>query len=172
MSPGFKFHDWELKGVPLRLEIGPRDLEAGVVVMSKRLNADPEEGKQTLPLEGLVESLPAILSEYQDFLLARATAFRDEHTLVVDDWDAFVAAVSTGWAVAFHCGKPACEDDIKALTQATPRNIPTDGARRDRRLRPLRRAVRVRQAGHLRACLLVRRTLDLGPRSTARAQPR
>ncbi|BEP12310.1 proline--tRNA ligase [Acidothermaceae bacterium B102] len=128
VSPGFKFHDWELKGVPLRLEIGPRDLEAGVVVMSKRLNADPDEGKQTLPLDGLVESLPAILSEYQDFLLARATAFRDEHTLVVDDWDAFVAAVSTGWAVAFHCGRPACEDDIKAQTQATPRNIPTDGA--------------------------------------------
>jgi len=128
VSPGFKFHDWELKGVPLRLEIGPRDLEAGVVVMSQRLTADPDEGKQTLPLDSIVEKLPAILDAYQDFLLARATAFRDEHTRVVDDWDTFVEAVATGWAMVFHCGRPECEDDIKALTGATPRNVPTDAS--------------------------------------------
>ncbi|MDX6206062.1 MAG: prolyl-tRNA synthetase [Frankiales bacterium] len=128
VSPGFKFHDWEMKGVPLRLELGPRDLEAGHVIMSKRLTADPDEGKTELSLATVVTELPAILEAYQDFLLARATAFRDEHTQLVDDWDAFAAAVSTGWAVAFHCGRPECEDDIKALTQATPRNIPTDGA--------------------------------------------
>jgi prolyl-tRNA synthetase len=127
VSPGFKFHDWELKGVPLRLEIGPRDLEAGVVVMSKRLTATEDEGKTSLPLDTVVEQLPAILDAYQDFLLARATAFRDEHTQVVDDWDTFVDAVATGWATVFHCGRPGCEDEIKALTGATPRNVPTDG---------------------------------------------
>ena len=128
VSPGFKFHDWELKGVPLRLEIGPRDLEAGVVVMSKRLSADPDEGKTPMPLDTVVEALPGILEDYQGFLLARATRFRDEHTRTVDDWDGFVDAVSTGWATVFHCGRPECEDDIKALTGATPRNVPTDGA--------------------------------------------
>jgi prolyl-tRNA synthetase len=128
VSPGFKFNDWEMKGVPLRLELGPRDLEAGVVVMSQRLNADPEAGKQQLPLATVVADLPGILQGYQHFLLARAAAFRDEHTQVVDDWDSFAAAVSTGWAVAFHCGRPSCEDDIKAQTQATPRNVPTHGA--------------------------------------------
>ena len=128
VSPGFKFHDWEMKGVPLRLELGPRDLEAGHVIMSKRLTADPDEGKTELSLDTVVAELPAILEAYQDFLLARATQFRDEHTRTVDDWDAFASAVSTGWAVALHCGRPACEDDIKAQTQATPRNIPTAGA--------------------------------------------
>jgi prolyl-tRNA synthetase len=127
VSPGFKFNDWEMKGVPLRLELGPRDLEAGHVIMSKRLTADPDEGKSELSLATVVDELPAILEAYQAFLLARARTFRDEHTQVVDDWDTFVEAVSTGWAVAFHCGRPECEDDIKALTQATPRNIPTDG---------------------------------------------
>jgi len=127
VSPGFKFHDWEMKGVPLRLELGPRDLEAGVAVMSKRLTADPDEGKTQLSLATAVDDLPGILEAYQDFLLDRATKFRDEHTVSVDDWDSFVTAVSTGWAVAFHCGEPACEDDIKAQTQATPRNVPSDG---------------------------------------------
>jgi prolyl-tRNA synthetase len=128
VSPGFKFNDWEMKGVPLRIELGPRDLEAGHVILSKRLPTTPDEGKQQLSLDSVVDELPAILDAYQSFLLDRARLFRDEHTVVVDDWDAFVDAVSTGWAVAFHCGKPECEDDIKAQTQATPRNIPTDGA--------------------------------------------
>ena len=127
LRPGFKFNDWEMKGVPLRLELGPRDLEAGVVIMSQRLNADPDAGKQQLPLDAVVDELPAILEAYQAFLLARATAFRDEHTQTVDDWDTFVTAVSTGWALVFHCGRPQCEDDIKAETAATPRNVPSDG---------------------------------------------
>jgi prolyl-tRNA synthetase len=60
-------------------------------------------------------------------VLQRATEFRDSHTRTVDTWEEFVEAVKTGWAVAFHCGEPDCEDDIKAATAATPRCIPTDG---------------------------------------------
>ena len=56
----------------------------------------------------------------------RATEFRDTNTAGVQDWDAFAAAVATGWARAFHCGQPACEDDIKASTAATPRCVPSE----------------------------------------------
>ncbi|HZE65203.1 MAG TPA: proline--tRNA ligase [Sporichthyaceae bacterium] len=122
LSPGFKFNDWEMRGVPLRIELGPRDLEAGVAVMARRVGGD----KETLPLEGLAATLPAVLEEIQAAMLARATAFRDENTSTVEDWDAFATAVATGWANAFHCGEPACEDDIKAITAATPRCVPND----------------------------------------------
>jgi prolyl-tRNA synthetase len=60
-------------------------------------------------------------------LLQRATEFRDSHTRTVDTWEEFVEAVTTGWALAFHCGSPECEDEIKAETSATPRCIPSDG---------------------------------------------
>jgi prolyl-tRNA synthetase len=71
--------------------------------------------------------MPARLDAYHDALLARATAFRDDHSSEVDDWDALVARVADGWAYAFHCGEEACEDLIKADTAATPRCIPVDG---------------------------------------------
>jgi prolyl-tRNA synthetase len=123
VSPGFKFNDWEMRGVPVRLEIGPRDLEAGVVTMSRRIG---DEGKEQIALDAVVGQLPGILDEFQDRLLARATEFRDSHTSTVDDWPAFVTAVASGWARAFHCGRVECEDDIKAETSATPRCVPLD----------------------------------------------
>ncbi|MGW5683203.1 proline--tRNA ligase [Nonomuraea sp. NPDC003754] len=125
LSPGFRFNDWELRGVPIRLELGPRDLESDTVVMARRLG---EEGKQSLPLAAVPASMPGILAEFQEFLLRRATAFRDERTTPVGTWESFAAAVGSGWALALHCGKPSCEDDIKARTAATPRCVPLDGA--------------------------------------------
>jgi prolyl-tRNA synthetase len=124
LSPGFKFNDWELRGVPFRVEIGPRDLAAGTAVLAPRLGAD---SKSTLRIAELPDALPRMLEDYQQFLLARAAAFRDEHTATVDDWNHFARAVSSGWARALHCGSPDCEDDIKAETAATPRCIPLDG---------------------------------------------
>jgi prolyl-tRNA synthetase len=124
LSPGYKFNDWELRGVPLRLELGPRDLDAGTAIIAQRLGA---EGKRTIELAKAPATLIAMLDDYQNFLLERATAFRDSHTVVVDDWPAFQQAIVTGWAHAFHCGSPACEDDIKAETAATPRCVPLDG---------------------------------------------
>jgi prolyl-tRNA synthetase len=123
LSPGFKFNDWELRGVPIRLELGPRDLEAGTALMSRRLG----EGKEPVPLDKAAERLPAELSSFQEFLLRRATAFRDERTISVDSWPEFTQAVATGWALALHCGAQECEDDIKTETTATPRCIPLDG---------------------------------------------
>jgi prolyl-tRNA synthetase len=85
------------------------------------------EGKATIQLASAPATLSTMLDDYQNFLLERATAFRDSNTVVVNDWPAFSQAVSTGWALAFHCGNPECEDDIKAETAATPRCVPLDG---------------------------------------------
>ncbi len=124
LSPGFKFNDWEMRGVPIRLELGPRDLANGTALMSLRLGQD---GKTAVPLDEAPALLAAELVAFQDMLLRRATEFRDEHTRVVNSWAEFTEAVKTGWALAFHCGQPDCEDEIKAETSATPRCIPTGG---------------------------------------------
>ena len=123
LSPGFKFNDWELRGVPIRLELGPRDLAAGSAVMALRLGG----GKEPISLESAPARLAGELTAFQDFLLERATAFRDSHTVTTDEWDDFTKAVATGWARALHCGTPECEKEIKAETGATARCIPLDG---------------------------------------------
>ena len=124
LSPGFKFNDWEMRGVPIRLELGPRDLAAGTALMARRLG----DGARTpVSLDSAPARLTAELTAFQDLLLRRATDFRDERTVTVDSWDEFAAAVATGWALALHCGQPDCEDEIKAATSATPRCIPLDG---------------------------------------------
>jgi prolyl-tRNA synthetase len=123
LSPGFKFNDWEMRGVPIRLELGPRDLAQGSALMSLRLG----EGKTPVSLDSAPARLESELAAFQSMLLQRATGFRDEHTVTVNTWEEFAEAVKTGWAVAFHCGEPDCEEDIKAATAATPRCIPADG---------------------------------------------
>jgi prolyl-tRNA synthetase len=123
LSPGFKFNEWELRGVPIRLELGPRDLAAGSAVMARRLGGT----KEPISLDGAPARLADELDAFQDFLLERATRFRDEHTVTTDEWDDFTAAVAAGWARAFHCGTPECEEEIKAATSATVRCIPLDG---------------------------------------------
>jgi prolyl-tRNA synthetase len=128
LSPGFKFNDWEMRGVPIRLELGPRDLAAGTALMSRRLNyRQPDAAKQAIPLSGAPDLLRAELAEFQTMLARRAADFRDDHTATVNSWPEFVAAVAVGWALALHCGDEACEDEIKAETTATPRCIPLDG---------------------------------------------
>jgi len=123
LSPGFKFNDWELRGVPIRLELGPRDLAAGTAVMARRLG----EGKEPISLDSAPARLADELEAFQDFLFERATAFRDSHTVTTDEWDDFTKAVAVGWARALHCGTPECEEEIKAATGATARCIPLDG---------------------------------------------
>jgi prolyl-tRNA synthetase len=123
LTPGFKFNDWELRGVPIRLELGPRDLASGTALMSLRLG----EGKTPVSLDSAPARLEFELAAFQSMLLQRATDFRDEHTVIVDTWDEFTEAVKTGWALALHCGQPECEEDIKSETSATPRAIPAEG---------------------------------------------
>ncbi len=94
VSPGFKFNDWELKGVPVRLEIGPRDLENGVATVFRRDTLE----KFTLPLEGLSGKLGELLDEIQKGLYEQAKAFRDERTVQVNDMDELGKAVENGFA--------------------------------------------------------------------------
>jgi prolyl-tRNA synthetase len=128
VSPGFKFNDWEMRGVPIRLELGPRDLAAGTALMSRRLSyPQPDADKQAIPLGAAPGLLAAELDAVQAMLARRAADFREERTATVDSWPDFTAAVAVGWALALHCGEEACEDEIKAETTASPRCIPLDG---------------------------------------------
>ena len=128
LSPGFKFNDWEMRGVPIRLELGPRDLAAGAALMSRRLNYRRQDAaKEAMPLTRAPHVLAAELAAFQAMLTQRAVDFRDERTAVVNSWPEFAAAVTVGWALALHCGDEACEDEIKAETTASPRCIPLAG---------------------------------------------
>lgn len=120
-SPGFKFNEWELKGVPYRIELGPRDVEAGTAVLASRLG-----GKETVGLGSLSSLIPARLESFHQALYQRALEFRDAHTFVVDDYQAFQAKVEEGFVKAFHCGEKECEKQIKEETKATTRCVPFD----------------------------------------------
>ena len=129
-SPGFRMADAELRGIPFRAELGPRDLEGGHVLLGARIGERDDRGrvvKETVTFDDLLGSMVQRLDDYHDVLYARARAFRDERTDVVDDAEAFRERVGTGFAEVLHCGRPACEDDIKAATAATPRAIMVDG---------------------------------------------
>ncbi len=120
--PGWKFSEWEMRGVPLRVEIGPKDIEKSAVLVARR---DTRE-KQSLPMDGLPGRIRALLDAIQQNLLARALAFREEHTQRASTYDAFRQAIEgrPGFVIAPWCGDAACEAQIKTDTQATIRNIP------------------------------------------------
>jgi len=124
--PGWKFAEWELRGVPLRLEIGPKDIEKSAVMIARR---DTRE-KQSIPMAGLADRLRELLNDVQRTLLARARQFREEHTTRVTDYHAFKEAMEgrPGFVIAPWCGAADCEAQIKTDTQATIRNMPLDGA--------------------------------------------
>lgn len=123
MSPGWKFNEWEQKGVPLRLELGPKDLEDGVGVLANRLSED----KERVPLGDLPTHIEAALDAFHTKLFERALKFREENSFVVDAFDDFKARVENGWVWATHCGRPECEAAIQEETRATPRCIPFEG---------------------------------------------
>jgi len=120
--PGWKFSEWELRGVPVRLEIGPKDIEKASVVLARR---DTRE-KAAAPMAGLADTVRALLDDIQRSLLERALAFRDEHTQRVDTYDEFKQVLDgrPGFVIANWCGTAECEARIKADTQATIRNMP------------------------------------------------
>jgi prolyl-tRNA synthetase len=129
-SPGFRINDAELKGIPFRAELGPRDLEDKSVLLAPRIGERDERGrvvKSSVGFEELMQTMAQRLDDYHDVLVARAQAFRDERTAVIDSWDDFVEQVKSGFALVFHCGRSDCEDEIKADTAATPRCVPNDG---------------------------------------------
>ncbi len=123
-KPGWKYAEWELKGVPLRLEIGPRDLEKRSVFSARR---DLRE-KKGLAVDGIAEAVPALLATIQDDILARALRFREESTRRVDNWDEFkqVLEADGGLLYAHWDGTGETEAAIQEETKATIRCIPLD----------------------------------------------
>jgi prolyl-tRNA synthetase len=126
-TPGWKFAEWEMRGVPLRLEIGPKDIEKGQVVLVRR---DTRE-KAVAPMAGLTAHVGVQLETIQRALLDRALKFREEHTIRESSYEGFKQVMDgrPGFVVSPWCGDTACEAQIKAETQATLRNIPLDAAR-------------------------------------------
>ena len=123
VSPGFKFNDWEMRGVPLRIEIGPKDVAKGSVVLARR-DKPGREGKSFAEQAGLSRVVAEMLVDIQQSLYDRALAFREAHTREVDDYNEFKAAIEVGFASAHWCGNQKCEAQIKEQTRATIRCIP------------------------------------------------
>lgn len=123
VSNGFKYNDWEMRGVPYRIELGPRDLEAGNVVLVSRLGGE----KQILARAEVVSDLPEKLVAFQAELLQKAQTFRSERVKIANTWEEFKELVEAGYFVrAFHCGEAESEKKIKEETKATTRCIPLD----------------------------------------------
>jgi len=125
VTPGFKYNHWELRGVPLRIEVGPRDVEKGSVMTARR-DQPGKPGKKILPMENLPAQIGELLNDIQAALLERATNFRDEHIHDAEDYDTLKEVVQDGWAFSWWCGDDACEAAVKADTKATIRCIPLD----------------------------------------------
>jgi prolyl-tRNA synthetase len=124
-SPGFKFNDWEMRGVPLRMEIGPKDVAKGSVVLARR-DRPGKEGKSFVSQEGIAESVAQQLAAIQKALFYRALAFRNMHTFEPKTIEDFRIAVEQGFARSHWCGDPKCEDQIKETMKATLRCIPLE----------------------------------------------
>ena len=125
LSPGFKFNDWELRGVPTRIEIGPRDVQKNSVALARR-DVPGRDGKQFVPQEGLAQAVADLLVDVQQSLLDRATKFRDENTHDVSTYDDFKEAIKTGFARVWWAGDNADETKVKEETKATIRCFPLD----------------------------------------------
>jgi prolyl-tRNA synthetase len=122
-SPGFKFNDWEMRGVPLRVEIGPKDIAKNTVVLARR-DRPGKEGKSSVSQDGLAGAAAQALEQIQKALYDRALAFRNANTAEPKDYAAFQSAVEKGFAFTFWCGRADCEQQIKEDTKATVRCVP------------------------------------------------
>ncbi len=121
-SPGWKFNEWELKGVPLRLEIGPKDIQKNQVVLVRRDNFE----KIFVPMDNLIETIQDILADIHKGLFNRALKMQEERTYIVHNVQELKHAIDVdkGFAKAMWCGVRECEDSIKDETGATTRCIP------------------------------------------------
>jgi prolyl-tRNA synthetase len=122
LRPGYKYNEWELKGVPLRVELGPRDAEGRHVVVARRDTGE----KETVPEAALAERTAGLLDEIQANLFRDASAFREANTFTPKDYGEFkeIIAAGGGFLQGAWCGDPACEAEIKAETKATIRFLP------------------------------------------------
>ncbi|MFQ5942446.1 MAG: proline--tRNA ligase [Anaerolineales bacterium] len=120
VTPGFKFNDWEMRGVPLRIEIGPKDVEQGQVTLARR----DIEGRTSAPVDGIARAVQSTLDEIQVGMFSKAREFMQDHTHDPADYAEFQEVVKSGWADVWWCGRAECEAEIKHETKATNRVIP------------------------------------------------
>ncbi len=121
-SAGWKFNEWEMKGVPARVEVGPRDIENGVVTVCRRDTLE----KVQLPIDSVGERVAALMDEIHVGLFQKALAFRDSHIQDVTNMEELGEAVQHGFARAMWCGDDACELEVKNRFNAKTRNMPFD----------------------------------------------
>ena len=124
-SPGWKFNDWEMRGVPLRVELGPKDVAKAAAVLARR-DRPGREGKISSPLAGMPQTIEKLLVEIQQSLHDKALAFRKANTHDAKTYDDLKKAVEMGFAYSYWCGSAECEAKIKEETRATMRCIPID----------------------------------------------
>lgn len=126
LTPGFKYHDWEMRGVPIRIEIGPKDIEKKQVVLVRRDTGE----KKFVPISELLPQVRATLDHIHDTLYARAKKFQDDNTFQVDSYEEFQERTAgeggAGFLMAHWCGDRECETIIQQETKATIRCIPMD----------------------------------------------
>jgi prolyl-tRNA synthetase len=126
VTPGWKFNDWEMRGVPLRIELGPRDLAQGQAVLVPRVGG----GRRAVSLDGIVESVSAALQEVQQALFRQAKAFLDTHIVPAATREEAVAAIAgrKGFVRLAWCGGAECEQVLRRDTGASPRLISDETA--------------------------------------------
>jgi prolyl-tRNA synthetase len=128
--PGEKYYEWERKGVPIRIELGPRDIDSGEAMTRLRIAED----KAKMPLATLARDLPGVLEGFQAMLLDRARRFREEHTVSVDSWGDFLEVFRDGGSRFAWChwdGTAETEAAIKEETKVTIRCVPLPGQGHD-----------------------------------------
>lgn len=120
--PGWKFNEWERRGVPLRIELGPKDLAKDQVVLVRRDN----NAKEVVPIAALQERVKGLLEAIQHSLYDRALQFREKYSFYIDDYEEFKNTLDTpgGFIYTFWCGSSTCEENIQEETKATLRCIP------------------------------------------------
>ncbi|MBN1430114.1 MAG: proline--tRNA ligase [Anaerolineae bacterium] len=125
LTPGFKFNDWEMRGVPLRMEIGPKDVTNETIALARR-DIPGKEGKQIVPQEGIIATVMRLLNEIQHGMLRQARTFRDANLHEVEDYEGLKRVADDGWALMWHCGTAECERRVQEETKASSRCFPLD----------------------------------------------
>ena len=123
LTPGFKFNEWELKGVPVRIEVGPKDVQKGSVAVARR-DIPGRDGKAFVPQTGLRDHVTNLLTEIQQNLYDRALRFREEHTFEAHSYDEFKEVVDKGFVRVYWAGSTEDERRIQSEIKATTRVIP------------------------------------------------
>ncbi len=127
LTPGFKFNDWEMRGVPLRIEVGPRDMANNSVALARR-DIPGKEGKSFVAQDGLEITVRTMLDAIQANLLVKATQFRDNHIFEPEDYESFKEVIENkGWARVWWSDSIENEAHIKEETKATIRCYPSQG---------------------------------------------